>query len=315
MDAKITKARLGNYLSYDWIKILVILAVAIGVLCVFFTTISTKPRDDQEFELYCYTGLSAGTDSSRFDRVLEEGDPFSYDILVTTFESFDTFDTYSSTAYAARRAAGQGEAMFVSSEDYIEKDADGVEHEKNRLVDFLRECTSEEGLETEHINPLYDLPTYMNDCEAYLARVFGANWRTNDVPDEGAVEEIFTARNGGDKRFRSAAKREEGISLERARLIRLRSDYLVVSDLIARGIYSYTTYTSEIGKTYTVALKIDGLARLNNFVFYLKTDEEENTVRVADGINFVIFKNYQTPDDLRFESISLLRWLYEEYGA
>ena len=315
MDAKITKARLGNYLSYDWIKILVAVVAVVAALCVFFVTVSTKPRDEQEFELYCYTGLYAGSESGRFDEEADKGNIFSYEILTSTFEAFTSFDTYSATAYTARRAAGQGEAMFISSEDYTETDSDGVVHEKNKFTDFMRECMSDEGLETERIKPLYDLPSYMSGCESCLEEVFGSNWKTNDVPDDNAVRSIFLARNTGDKRFRSASRIEEGVALERARFIKLRKDYLVVSDLIARGVYSYMPYPSELGRTYTVSLKIDGLARLNNFVYYWKTNEDGSTVRVADGINFVIFKNGMETSDLRFESISLLSWLYEEFGA
>ena len=316
MDAKITKPRLGNFLSYEWIRILVALVAVIGVLCIFFTTISTQPRNDQQYELYCYTGLSMGPDSRRFDDILTDEDVFSYDILVAQMESLDTAGVYGGSAYAARRAAGQGEAMFVSSERYTETDGDGNEQERDRLTDFIEESLSDKGEATENIDAFLDFPAYMHGCEQYLAGVFGADWKQNDVPDDDAVRKIFTARNGGDKRFRSAEKQEEGVALERARLIGLRRDYLEVSALIERGVYSYTEYTSqETGKTYTVALGLDGLTRLNNLVYYSTTDENGATVRASEGIHLVLFRNGRPSSDLVYESISLLRWLYEEYGA
>ena len=101
MDAKITKERLGNFLSYDWLKILIAVVAVVFALCVFFTSVQTRPRADQEYELYGYTGLVKGSGASGLESRLLGGG-LSYDILTFTFETFDAFDTYSDTAYAGQ---------------------------------------------------------------------------------------------------------------------------------------------------------------------------------------------------------------------
>lgn len=317
MDARITKSRLANFLSYDWLKILVAVAVAVAALCVFFTTVRTRPRDDQEFQLYGYTGLVGGKESGSLgDRLIRE-DVFSYDILAASFELFDSFDVYSSAAYTARRAAGQGKAMFVAGQDYFTQDYQGEILKKNYLDDFIQTCISNAGEKNESIESLISYPKLFGDCEEYLARVFGENWRENGVPNDDVVREIFLARNGNDKRFRTSSQKEKGVALERARLIDLRSDYLAVKAAIddPNGPYKYTPYTSSTGKTYEVALNIGGLANLSNLIYYSAVDVEGTAISTSEDIHFVVFYNWKASTDLRFESISLLGWLLEEYGA
>lgn len=316
MDAKITKERLANYLSYDWLKILISVAAVVCALCVFFTTVQTRPREDQEFELYGYSGLVWGSDSEEFESLLANGG-LSYDILSVTFETFDSFDTYSSAAYAARRAAGQGKAMFVSGQSYLTNDDAGNTLEKNYLTDFLESSLLEAGTENEEMRMLISYPKLFGDCRAYLERAFGADWRENETPIDDAVASIFSARNGGDKRFRTSASIAKGIALERERLIGLRADYLAVEAAVEdpEGPYSYTPYTSPAGNTYEVALNVGGLEKLSDFIFcYGKTFDGEE-VRTSQDIHLVVFYNQSIADsDLRFESISLLARLLEEYG-
>ena len=313
MDAKITKSRLANFLSYDWLKILIAIVMAVAALCVFFTTVGTRPREDQRFELYCYTGLSGSSRAQQFSDTAMEEKIFSYDILAVTFETFDSFDIYGSAAYGARRAAGEGKAMFVP--DALAKyDENGEKVSDTILEGFLAECLLNAGTESEYLNPLFDFPQFMEDATAYLANVLGENWRDAPVVNDDAVREIFLARNRNDKRYKTAANREKGIADERARFIGLRSDYLVVEEAIESGLFTYTDYTSEMGKTYTVALNIGGLARLQNFIYYNATSESGNIVHTAKDINFVIFNNGKHTTDLKYESLSLLAWLIEEYG-
>lgn len=310
MDAKITKQRLGNFLSYDWLKILIAIALTVFALCVFFTTVSTRPRSDQVYELYATDSLYGGTDIQNFeDRALDE--IFSYEILQVRYEVFGQFDMYGQTAYQARRAAGQGEAIFVSGQDYtVYEDGDPVE--KNHLTDFVEGGISNLGEANEICHPYLDLPALFSDCESYLARAFGADWESAEAPEEQAVREIFLARNKNDKRFRTASKKKAGEVLEAARLVKLRDDFLTVRGALESGLISYTPYTSPAGNTYTVALNVGGLGRLCDLVYYVEEDAD-NPVRKSDGMHIVFFYNSHT-DDLRFENICLLGWMIRTYA-
>ncbi len=312
MDAKITKERLGNFLAYDWLKIVIAIAIAVAALCVFFTTVSTQPREDQIYELYAYSELYSGGDMAVFEEETRKN-AFSYDILDVRYEVFGQYDVYEQTAYQARRAAGQGKAIFVNGRDYVYIE-NGEESLKNHLVDFVESGISNFGLETEFCNPYLDFPKLFADCEDYLSGVFGENWETSDVPDEAAVKSVFLARNKDDKRFRTAAKKEAGIALERARLIKLRTDYLGVRNAVESGLFSFTPYTSPADKTYTVALNVGRLPKLSELVYYTEEDEDGTVVKRTEDIHFIAYYNGKVSNDLRFESFSLLNWMIGKYA-
>lgn len=313
MDAKITKSRLANFLSYDWLKIMVCIGVVVAALCVFFTTVATRPRDDQVFELYAYNGLSGGARSTEFaEDILKDG-ALSYDILSATFESFDAFETYGQAAYTARRAALQGKAVFVNGCDYTEGEGEEAVT-KNRLDDFIRDSLTNLGEPGEYCNPYFEIPAFLADCKAYLESVFGEDLASG-VPDEARVREIFFARNGKDKRFRTAAQKEEGVGLERERLIALKGDYLAVTEALESGVFSVYEFVSPAEKTYRVALNVGKIKRLTDFVFYTEADENDRLVRRSDNIYFVIYNNGKVSTDLKYHALSVLHWLLEEFNA
>lgn len=313
MDAKITKSRLANFLAYDWLKILIAIGIAVAALCVFFTTLATRPRDDQVYELYAYNGLSGGQRSTVFgDEILSSG-ALSYDILSAAFESFDAFDTYGQAAYTARRAALQGKAIFVNGCEYTEGEGEEAET-KSRLDDFIRESLSDLGEPSEYCNPYFDFPALLAECESYLRSVFGEDLSAD--PDEARVREIFLARNGGDKRFRTSAQKEKGVGLERERLIALREDYFAVREALDSGVFSVYEYVSPADKTYRVALSVGKLRRLTDLVYYTEEDESGKLVRKSDNIYFFIYNNgSRVSTDLKYESFSLLAWLLEEFNV
>ena len=66
MDARITKSRLANLLSYDWLKIVAAILAAVLVICVFFTTVKTRPGKYHTFTVYGYRELVEGGDANGF---------------------------------------------------------------------------------------------------------------------------------------------------------------------------------------------------------------------------------------------------------
>ena len=80
MDAKITKQRLSHLLSYDWLKIVGLIAVAILVWSLIFTMTATRITAAQQFTVINYTGNAALTGrefSTTFQKFHRDG-VFSY---------------------------------------------------------------------------------------------------------------------------------------------------------------------------------------------------------------------------------------------
>ena len=52
MDARITKQRLGNLLSYDWLKMLIAIVIAVFLIILLFTMTATRVTNAQTFAVY-----------------------------------------------------------------------------------------------------------------------------------------------------------------------------------------------------------------------------------------------------------------------
>lgn len=308
MDARITKSRLSNMLSYDWLKIIVAIVAAVLGLSVFFTTVAPRPREHQIFTVYAYRELADGEDAMELADTLKQRAVFSYDILNVESESFGT-GQYSETAYVARMMAGEGTAMFTTTNSSVVT-VDGEERETT----VLEEVTSGEDL-----NLTLDTVQYLTDCENYLIRFFGENWRTGDL-NRSEAERCFLNRNEKDRRFRSEEKRAAGIESEYKRLESLREDFALVSDKFADGTLSHA-YVRDGGEEYPRAFrlgKLKGLSRL----YYYPVENDGKRESKTENICLVLFHRdddagkpaFFVENDLRYEAISFLRYLIDRYG-
>ena len=286
MDAKITKQRLGNLLSYDWLKILCAIAAAVVALVLFFTMVRTRPGDDQVFTVFgyqVYQGAIGETD-------LDKDKIFSYEILETGSETFDAKTSY---LFSVRRSVNEGSVMFVS--DLVRNE--GTEEETTDLLSVTGGAEGTVALNTE---------TYLNDCKAYLARFFGEDLGAEE-PDAELTRETFLARNAKDKCFRTSAKKEAGIVLEQARLIKLREDYFFVLGAIESGKLSHKVIETE-GKSTPVAFNLGKLNKISKLYYCGEHDKPQ------DALNLIILNNRNPQSDLRYEAVSYLKYLVEKYG-
>ncbi len=304
MDARITKQRLANMLSYDWLKIVGAIALAAVAFCVFFLMIATTPTAGQTFYVYAYDGLTGGMDFSRLNNEFENKNVFSYDILKTGSETFSNNGMYGGTVFTARRSAGEGRVMFVS--DVRTTDEEG--NVSSPLLGFLDRA----GTEQENFGKFTEPKVFLGETETYLQRFFG-DALSSEEPDGDATRSAFMERNGKDKRYRSAAKKEEGVLEEAMRLKKLREDYLFVKAAVGGGTLGYVTYTGFEEKEHVVGFSMKSL-NLTSLVFY--TVEEEGTeVKKNDDIALCIFNNGDREGDLKYETVNFLAYLLRTYGT
>ncbi len=321
MDARITKQRLGNLLSYDWLKMLVTIAIFVFLVVLLFTMTATRVTNAQTFTVYAYNDVTAGRDFNSLADKLKDEDVLSYDILETTTEKFSADSQYD--LYSLRRTTGEGTVMFVSDVRVYETDDDGnpvldengdpkIETE-SALYSLAMGSTVDS--EDPISGTLYDCKYYIESCAEYLSGFFEGDWETSNTLDEAAVRASFLERNSGDKRYKNDEAREKGIADERQRILDLRDDYLVVLQCFENGTFKYTEYTAKNvdGSSFTSVLGINlgGLEKIADLAYY--TDGEGN--QVVSNLNLVIlYNNFHEANGLRFEPVTFLRYLYEEYG-
>ena len=297
MDARITKQRLANQLSYDWMKII---AAAIGVIFLFlviFTTIATSPTNAQCFTVYAYTDLKSGEDANLIADTLKTTKTLSYETLKVEFEAFGGND-YANEAFTARRAAGQGDVMFISDNEILNED--GTLKTASALKTF---CVNYAGVGR-------DTEEFFAECEEYLNGFFG-DWRTGDL-DEEKAKQAFLIRNEKDKRFKRDAQIQAGIESEFARLNDLRDDLRFVYDCFERGLFSHTYFTPE-GETTAQAVAIrvggTGMSGLTRLLYHLN----EDGTAASNTINLIVFDNKDRNGEMEYETVTFRRYLAETY--
>ena len=306
MDARITKSRLSNLLSYDWLKICATILAAVLCLWVFFTMVKTRPGRYHTYSIYGYRELLDGSAAEEFTARLESDKVFSYDVLKIEQETFGT-GQYSETAIATRRSADLGTVMFTT-----------VNPSKNKEgITNLQELV---GGDNERLG--LDTALYLQDCENYLIRFFGEDWRAGEL-DEARAERCFNIRNDKDKRFRSEEKKRLGVEQEKARLYKLRDDFAFVYDCFESGLLSHAYTTDANGNERASAVALGKLSNLRNLYYYMEEKEDGTYVQTVQNVCLLLFRNDEdagvradlVQNDLRYETISFLRYLVERFGA
>lgn len=313
MDAKITKQRLGNLLAYDWLKIVVCIAAAVALLSIFFTMVGTTPTEAQTFEVYAYTDVGAGSDFYNMSDAFEEKKIFSYEILESNFNSFSG-NAYAGSAYTARRAAGEGTAMFVTDVTVVDDDGNVTSESTLKAMTARESDGACYGLYAgeEDTGGFWDTQYFIEVwCKEYLAKFYDTESYEKLEGFDARVEEHFLARNAKDKRFRSAAKKQKGIVLEKARIESLKNDYLAVRSALDDGKISYRIVSYSDGDR-CAGFDVSGLhGGLDNLVYRVA-----DGTRTTDGVVLVLFFNERgAGNDLRMETLTFLRYLVETYGA
>ena len=301
MDARITKQRLANMLSYDWLKIIGAIALAAVVFCVFFMMIATRATAGQTFYVYAYSGLAEGAEFSRLGDDLKARNVFAYDILDTGSETFSK-NGYGNSVFMARRSTGEGRVMFV--------DDVRTESEDGKVSSTLLSFIEGEGTEQENFSIFLDPQAFLNDCENYLKNFFG-----EDLSEELNTEKArsaFMARNGKDKRYRTSAKKEAGVLQESERLKKLKDDFLAVKEAVRGSLLSYVTYTGYGDKTYTLGFSMRQINKITSLLYYT-AEEEGKKVQKKDDLVLCLFDNGTREGDLKYETVNFLAYLLRTY--
>ncbi len=306
MDAKITKARLGNYLSYEWIKIFVVAALAAVLVIVVFMTASTRLSEAGRYLVMTYNEVYSGEEFDRLESRLER--ITSYEIQATGVLSMsDTQSDSAETLYSTRRAVNASDAMFIPNV--------AAEGEISALTTLVR------GEPTVALDP----EKLLSDCAEYLNPFFGGDYQ-NGALDEEAVEAEFYARNANDKRFKTEEQKANGVALERQRITKLCNDlkvvYAALSSAEGEPLLTFVSIVHEDGEAQKCAIdfgspKLSGLSELVYRSVERVEEEGATPVKVNsnEGLCLLIFNNFGTQGVHVYESVSFISYLVQEYGA
>ena len=317
MDNKVNKTRLYNLFSYDWLKII---AVIVGIiLCweVFYALGSVKLTTGQYFTYYFDYDVVSG-DSDAWTEFVNDDKFLSYDVLSKNSNRLMRINDILSIK------------LTIQEGDIIISQDKPVQPEDN-FKNVIAMSRVDSGL-------IYDLDQLYADAKEYVSGFIkeGYSFDTldllgDDTIDLDKVSDCFTKRLAGDNRFRTPVQWQEGLLLEKGRIINLYKDvkdlgkYLTFDDSYFFTYVRYkqqyelsdpnSSFTEDYKKKYEKELsergekrygirldKLEGGAGKTDITKFFKMSGESTakyTMMMAYN-----FKKYQP--DLQYETVSFM---------
>lgn len=235
MDNKITKKRLSEYLSYEWILMIIIAVISIIAWELIYTMTGVKLTVGQNFKYYYDQTVYVGTEENLYN-VLTENKTFSYDVLDVKTETLSS----DYNVLSVRLSVQEGDILFT---DCVEPEED----DKNTTVRAKEMVDSYD---------VYDYDLLCADAEEYLAQFLkdGLTKDSADVADfnnldVAKIDKVFRERMKKDNRFRSEEQKVQGLKLEVERIKDLCDEVRKFRILLSQGdeyFFAYKKYEQRL---------------------------------------------------------------------
>ncbi len=317
MDARITKKRLSQMLSYDWIKIIACIVAGIFLWSLIFTTTAARLNPAQTFTAYAYIGTtpSSGFSSKIASRSGLSGG-FSYDVIETNTVDLASAGNQAYTLLEARLGVQEGNAVFVAPLSYEIDDGNGGKTTRTYTQDLLLRTypsalsfgSAEDG------DGEASKTSYFARTENFLNLYYTAGYENAESFSEEKAEQIFRNRikTQKDKRYKNETQILNGVKDEIARIKGYRDNYLAFRGYLEEGIISlseetftmtsYSGASQQITGYYSVNLcPDDRMENLKELICYQDETTGSYTAKnmrlvllnlVKDEYGYALYENY-----------------------
>ncbi len=137
MNNKISKRRLSDFLSYEWVVMIVVIMVAIFSWELIFSFVSVRLNSGQVFEYYYDSNVSSYNDEA-LRAMLKKEQTFSFDVL----DVYSTDNTAEAMVLSSRSATHELKAIF--SDLYTSsKKGEYQSYSANKIIDVYPTYTYE----------------------------------------------------------------------------------------------------------------------------------------------------------------------------
>lgn len=246
MDNKITKRRLSDFFSYEWIAILAVIIAVIIVWEVVYTMLGVKLTYGQKF---CIT-YDEYVDTSFNEDIVQVAygkKAFSYDVLAINKEGMSAgIDNELFTRYQTHEA----DVVIASAKE--RKSSDGSSFRRaNSIIENMEVWSYEKAV---------------TDGDAYLSafikdevtRIQGYDIErayTVGELDDAKIDASFISRMKKDNRFRSDSEKEKGKLLERQRIYKICEEVAFAKTLLSgydELFYTYVRFEQSYEQSVTI---------------------------------------------------------------
>ena len=329
MDAKITKTRLEQILSYDWIKIIAVALAAILVWSLVFTMSATRITATQQFVIMNYPGAWQGDKFSNYYKM--QGKDFSYEIIeMSPAEDLATNESQLGTLLETRFAVGTGDVMFAPNVNDPDTKTE-VKDEQGNVTDTTYTTYMAQFLNTSYfyyvarLDDADEKDGYFTQMKNYLARFYEITAETDKTYgavtlsqatfgelDESAVETAFKDRieTNKDKRFKTKESIAQGVQDEIARIQSYRVAYDTFFQNLDDGLIEFTVSTVTFGEyTDTGAYSLNVCPdenkanKLKDYVYYTIEQENQTPLKSAEDMNLLFLELDGLDHDFKYENV------------
>ncbi len=243
MDNKITKSRFNNLMSYEWVVMIVVVAIGIFVFELIYAFFGVALTTGQQFKYLYDIRIDSSLDDAFLEALASEEtetrQTFSYDVLSIAGEIVsDEANTLN-----IRIQTQDADVIFTDS---VEEEGKSVRAKS--LIDA---------------GPIYSFEALLSDGKEYLKTFLKDEYLTLSPEEQGEkaldkdnlstdkIDQAFLQRMKKDNRFRSTEQREDGKALERERIFQLCKELSDFSYLLQVGdeyglFYKYTRHTQRL---------------------------------------------------------------------
>lgn len=309
MDAKITKKRIAQMLSYDWVKIVAVIVGVILFWSLIFQMTATRITPAQQFHIYnyyCNESLGDGF-YNVYEDVAENGD-LSYEVMEMNVTDLSRSEGQHFTLLDGAVETDDGDLIFipnVGDANYKTETDDGaVSYEYTYVESFVK----------RYFPYLYNLDLndedgYFKNLERYLNEFYAEGWENKESLNEEKVKSEFKKRieRTKDKRFKKDAEIERAATWEVDRIKKYRDALEEFYGYYEDGVVSFTEVALENdGTVYAsgvfglnICPDVSKTGELKKQVSYL----DENQTSTAKDMNVLFFDFDATEDSFEYESL------------
>ena len=310
MENKITKKRLSDFLSYEWIVMIIIAVVAIFGLEIVYDATSVQLTAGQSFKYYYDTSV-APVSNNEFVNQLIERNTFSYDVIKLNTESLDA----ENNVLTSRLSIQEGDVIFTDIKG-IDKTETYNEVEYPAYVRAKGHVDS-----TSYV--MYALDDMLNDAKTYLTNNFIKDGQEISIAniDDAKVEKVFRKRMKGDNRFRKESQIKKGIEAERLRIEKLVENVIYFESFINNpqyqsALFKYRRYEQVYNRSTTDESKElygSWLAEQEEKIFGINIGALDEIGDGVDATKLLQLKSPENKEDKLSKNVVLMVFDFKSY--
>ncbi|MBR2023553.1 MAG: hypothetical protein IJ996_03455 [Clostridia bacterium] len=324
MDAKITKQRIGRMLSYDWIKIVAVIAAVILGWSLVFTTTATRIQPWQEFTVFSYSSNVPLDDGyyTRQQGILQDG-VFSYETIETHTYDLSTQKDMAHTMLQTRLSTNEGDVLFLPNAPDATNPV-----EKDEQTTYPR--TYVQAMLSSYPSNFFDIEKYLQGMDEYLDEYYGGDHTTGTL-DEDKVKQAFLDRvkANKDKRFKTEKQKQAGALDEVERIRKYKTAYDEFTGFLQDGIVTLETVTAVnpdgtvIKNETTDEPALEGkfalnlcpdvttMGKLSNWYSYVD-ETVEKPAMTSKNMCVMFFDMYDVDDSYEYESLVYVTYIIKD---